>query len=108
MTWMRVGEILGLRRKDVNFVSGQFKIEQANYRGLLGSPKTKGSRRSLPIPQALVSPLARFCGHSTRTEDDALIFRTTRGRPFNDTSLLHRHLKPAGRSDAVASVGRFF
>ena len=47
LTDMRVGEILGLRRKDVNFASGQIRIEQACYRGLLGSPKTKGSKRTL-------------------------------------------------------------
>jgi integrase len=56
-TGMRVGEILGLRRKDVDFLSGQIRIEQANYRGIFGTPKTKGSRRSLPIPKALASPL---------------------------------------------------
>lgn len=82
---MQVGENLGLRRKDVNFVSGQIKIERANDRGQLGSRKTKGSRGSLPIPQVLVSPLRAFVDTSTRTEDDALVFRTTRGRPFNDT-----------------------
>jgi integrase len=48
LTGMRIGEILGLRRKDVNFSSGQIRIEQACYRGLLGSPKTKGSKRTLP------------------------------------------------------------
>ena len=58
LTGMRIGEILGLRRKDVDFSSGQVRIEQACYRGLLGSPKTKGSRRTLPLPNALVIPLA--------------------------------------------------
>jgi integrase len=51
LTGMRVGEILGLRRKDVDFLSGQIKNEQANYRGIFGTPKTKGSKRSLPISQ---------------------------------------------------------
>ena len=54
LTGMRIGEILGLRRKDVDFrCSGQIRIEQACYRGSLGSPKTKGSRRTLPLPRAL-------------------------------------------------------
>jgi integrase len=60
LTGMRIGEILGLRRKDVDFSSGQVRIEQACYRGLLGSPKTKGSRRILPLPRVLVPPLARM------------------------------------------------
>ena len=61
LTGMRIGEILGLRRKDVNFSSGQIRIEQACYRGLLGSPKTKGSRRTLPLPNGTRnSPHAQY------------------------------------------------
>lgn len=97
LTGMRVGEILGLRRKDVDFLSGQIRIEQANYRGIFGTPKTKGSRRSLPIPRALVAPLARVCGHHARTEDESLVFQSRHGHGLSDSNLLHRHLKPAGR-----------
>jgi integrase len=96
LTGMRVGELLGLRRKDVNFVTGQIRIEQANYRGLFGPPKTKGSKRSLPIPKALAAPLAHVCGHHARSEDETLVFRTRHGKPLSDSNLLHRHLKPAG------------
>jgi integrase len=93
---MRVGEILGLRRKDISFVAGQIRIEQTNYRGSFGSPKTKSSKRSLPIPKALAAPLARVCGHYGQTEDETLVFRTCHGTPLSDTNLLHRHLKPVG------------
>jgi integrase len=96
LTGMRVGEILGLRRKDVSFVVGQIRIEQANYRGLFGPPKTKGSKRSLPIPKALAAPLARVCGHRAQSEDESLVFRTRYGTPLSDSNLLHRHLKPVG------------
>ena len=94
LTGMRVGEILGLRRKDIGFVAGQ--IEQTNYRGSFGSPKTKSSKRSLPIPKALAAPLARVCGHYGQTEDETLVFLTCHGTPLSDTNLLHRHLKPVG------------
>ena len=96
LTGMRIGEILGLPRRDVNFSSGQIQIEQACYRGLLGSPKTKGSRRTLPLPSALVIPLARIYAHAKRIGEDDLVFQTRNGTPLNDTNLLHRHLKPAG------------
>ena len=81
LTGMRVGEILGLRRRDVDFISGHIKIEQSNYRGVIGSPKTKGSRRSLPIPTGLVIPLAVVCGHRARTEDESFVFQSCSGRP---------------------------
>jgi integrase len=96
LTCMRVGEILGLRRKDVDFASGQIRVEQAYYRGLFGSPKTKGSRRTLPLPEVLASSLVDICGHATRTGEDDLVFQTRNGTPFSDTNLLHQHLKPAG------------
>jgi integrase len=96
LTGMRIGEILGLRRKDVDFFSGQIRIEQACYRGLLGSPKTKGSRRTLPLPTVLVKPLSRIFEKGTRTSEEDLVFQTRNGTPLNDTNLLHRHLKPVG------------
>ncbi|MGH9466545.1 MAG: tyrosine-type recombinase/integrase, partial [Terriglobales bacterium] len=68
----------------------------ALYRGTLGSPKTKGSRRTLPIPQTLREDLQRLFAITTHPEPDALVFQSVRGTPLSDTNLLHRHLKPAG------------
>ena len=104
LTGMRVGEILGLRWRDVDFRSGQIRIEQACYRGLLGSPKTKGSRRTLPLPRALVSSLIRIYEHAPTTGEDDLVFQTRNGTPLNDTNLLHRHLKPAGWEIGMPSL----
>lgn len=104
LTGMRIGEILGLRRKDVDFRSGQIRIEQACYRGSLGSPKTKGSRRTLPLPRALVSPLIRIYEQAPRTGEDDLVFQTRYGTPLNDTNLLHRHLKPASWEIGMPSL----
>jgi integrase len=47
LTGLRVGEILGLRWQDVDFKQGELRVEQAVYRGSVGSPKTQGSRRTL-------------------------------------------------------------
>jgi len=41
LTGMRIGEIRDLRRKDVKFHFRQIRIEQACYRGLLGSPRQR-------------------------------------------------------------------
>jgi len=104
LTGMRIGEILGLRRKDVDFSSSQIRIEQACYRGLLGSPKTKGSRRTLPLPRALVAPLIRIYERAPRIAEEDLVFQTRNGTPLNDTNLLHRHLKPAGWKIGMSSL----
>jgi integrase len=104
LTGMRIGEILGLRCKDVDFSSSQIRIGQACYRGLLGSPKTKGSRRTLPLPRALVAPLIQIYERAPRTSEEDLVFQTRNGTPLNDTNLLHRHLKPAGWKIGMPSL----
>ena len=43
LTGLRIGEILALRWRDVGFTSGEIRVEQACYRGLIGTPKTKSS-----------------------------------------------------------------
>jgi len=92
-----VGEILGLRWKDLDFGSGQLRVEQACYRGRVGSPKTQGSKRCLPLPLALVDCLVQYRVQGIRSEPDDLLFQTANGNAMSDTNLLHRHLKPAGQ-----------
>jgi integrase len=101
LTGLRVGEILGLRWRDVDLLSCQLRVEQNCYRGLMGSPKTKGSRRTVPLPENLVNVLARVYRQSVRRSPDDLVFHTRKGTPFSDTNLLHRDLKPAGRQIAA-------
>ncbi len=96
-----MGEILALRRKDVDFARAELRVEQNWYRGAMGSPKTRGSRRTLPLPQALLEALRRICGQSVQGSEETLVFHTSKGTPFSDTNLLHRVLKPAGQKIGV-------
>jgi integrase len=96
LTGLRVGEILGLRWQDVDFTHGEFRVEQAVYRGFIGSPKTRGSRRTLPLPEALVSALKALAARSLAAGAQSLVFATRNETPFGDTNLLLRELKPAG------------
>ena len=97
MTGLRVGEIIGLRWQDIDFASKQLRVEQNSYRGLIGSPKTKGSKRTVPLPDSVITSLMRLPGHSTEQGGEQLVFHTSTGKPYSDTNLLHRELKPAGR-----------
>lgn len=83
-----------MRWRDVDFQSSEIRVEQACYRGLVGTPKTKGSRRTLPMPEPLKDDLKRLSEKSASVEN--LVFHTRNGTPFSDTNLLHHHLKPVG------------
>ncbi len=95
LTGLRIGEILGLRWKDVDFAIGQIRVTRGYYRGMMGSPKTKCSRRCIPLPDALKEVLLLTQRKTTNAEE--LLFHTSKGTPYNDSNLLHRDLKPAGR-----------
>jgi hypothetical protein len=56
--------------------TSEIRVEQAYYRGLIGSPKTKGSRRTLPIPEPLAAALLRRRGLALPQTEEELVFQT--------------------------------
>jgi integrase len=64
LTGLRIDEILGLQWRHISFASGEIRVEQACYRGLIVSSKTKSSRRTLPVPELLLMALRRLHGQS--------------------------------------------
>jgi integrase len=92
LTGLRIGKILALSWKDVNFAINQIKVTRGYYRGMMGTPKTKCSRRSVPLPELLKEILLRLSQKAFNAEE--LIFHTSTGTPYNDSNLLHRHLNP--------------
>src|ERR1700728_3505107 len=76
---LRVGEILGLRWEDVDLDAKQIRIEQAVYRGAFGSPKTKGSRRTVPVPEPLALALESL--YEASQLPNGLVFPTRTGNP---------------------------
>ena len=97
LTGLRVGEILGLRWQDLDLERGELRVEQAVYRGSLGTPKTKGSKRTLPLPHALVLALQTTAENPGAPKGQELVFPTRKGTAFSDTNLLLRQIKPAAR-----------
>jgi integrase len=52
---------------------------------------------TVPLPKPLIEALARLRKASREQPEDALVFHTLSGKPYSDTNLLHRELKPAGQ-----------
>ena len=76
---MRIGEILALRWKDVDFATGQIRVTRGYYRGVMGTPKTRCSRRSVPLPEALRQVLSVMREKARNPEE--LAFQTGNGTP---------------------------
>ena len=100
---LRVGEILGLRWQDVDIAKRSIRIQQAAYRGSIGSPKTKGSKRTLPMPEPPRTALRRH--YDVSPQRDGLVFPTRTGMPFSDSNLLAATLKPAGKQIGTPWLG---
>lgn len=95
-TGLRVGEILALRWEDVDFAAQELRVARNICRGSFGTPKTACGRRNLPLLAAAVRLLANF--RPIGAEAAAmLVFPNARAKPYSDSNLLRRHLKPAGQ-----------
>lgn len=95
MTGLRIGEILALRWGRVNLSAGTLRVEETCYHGRFGTPKTKASRRELPLPTVVVQALLAHRLRSSETSDEALVFCTSRGTPLASNNLRKRQLHPA-------------
>ena len=60
MTGMRRGEILALRWSDLDFRTGELKIERQVRGGVISVPKTKSSVRTIILPTALLEILSEY------------------------------------------------
>ena len=95
MTGLRIGEILALRWGRVNLTAGSLRVEETCYHGRFGTPKTKASRRELPLPSAVVQALLAHRSPSSDMSAEALVFCTCRGTPLASNNLRKRQLYPA-------------
>ena len=88
-TWcqLRRGEILGLRRRDIDILHSLVRIEQSrtltrNGQSLIKSPKTAAGRRILSVPSNVTEVIADHLERFTSTDPDALVFTGVGGGPL--------------------------
>lgn len=84
---LRRGEVLGLRRRDVDLLHGDLVIEQtvqhfADGRVFFGPPKTAAGRRRVVIPPHVVGALEEYLDRFVDLNPDALVFTGVRGGPL--------------------------
>jgi integrase len=89
LTGLRSSELRGLRWSDVDFKTSELHVRQrADRYGVIGAPKTDGSRRTIPIGPDLVLALKQWRLACTKGELD-LVFPTSSGSPTDYKTLAH-------------------
>lgn len=104
LTGMRIGELLALRWKHVDFLRNVIQVRESVYEGRFGSPKTRSSRRDVPISQPLREALLAHRAHRGGSEPEALLFTSRAGTPLNPKNLLRRVLSPTCRRLGLPAV----
>jgi integrase len=106
-TWcqLRRGEVLGLRRSDVDVMHGSIQIEQSrtftrNGNSLIKRPKTRAGRRVLSVPEGKMKELVRHLENFSGGSPNALVVVDGRGSPPSATVLQRAWAR------ARAEVGR--
>ena len=102
---LRRGEILGLRRQDIDLTQAVANIEQTRTftmkgESLIKQPKTTSSRRSVAVPRHLVERVAEHLNNYTGASPDALVFSGRNGKQLTRDAL------QGSWEQARASIGR--
>jgi integrase len=93
---LRIGEILALRWKRVDMLRGMIEVAETFSDGEFGTPKTRSSRRVIPISESLQKTLEAHKSRSVRTTtSEDLVFTTPKGTPLSSKNLYNRALAPA-------------
>lgn len=95
LTGLRLGELLELRWRDVDFLSQNLNVSSSLWRGHLLGPKTEASKRTLYIPDLLLQVLLTHKQQSTFTAPDDFVFGRDDGSPCDPDHLRNEVLYPA-------------
>jgi len=95
LTGLRIGEILALRWKRIDLLGATLEVAENYSSGEFVSPKTKSSRRVIPISSELRRVLEEHCARTNSKSPEELVFQTPKGTPLSDKNLYNRELAPA-------------
>jgi len=108
---LREAEVLGLRWSDVDFAANTLTVNTAlhivNGKRVLGEPKTKHSRRTLPLLPSVVSALRAHRTRQleeqllagTRWQEHGLVFASTVGTPLFASNVIRAFHKLLERAE---------
>lgn len=95
LTGMRIGELLALRWKNVDLLRGSIQVREMVSEGRFGLPKTRSSRRDVPMSESVRGALEKHRSRARQTGPEDLVFASRVQTPLNPKNLLRRVLRPA-------------
>ncbi|MDI6815790.1 MAG: site-specific integrase, partial [Actinomycetota bacterium] len=94
----RISELFGLKWSDVNLAKGVLRVRQNLQKGTFFEPKSRSSRRDVPMPSFLVDILLKHLAWQREwiehNEHD-LAFTNLHGRHLNYQNFTRRYFEPA-------------
>ena len=95
MTGLRIGEILALRWGRIDLLQGTLLVAETCYKGHFGTPKTRASRREVPLAPVVVRELKTRYSLSSDHSREALVFSRSPGVPLAANNLRRKSLGTA-------------
>jgi integrase len=107
VTGLRISELIALQWKHLRLNGSQphVAVRRAIVRGRVQPPKTRHSRREVPVSADLVSALRALHATTEWPGDDHLVFPSLRGTAFEPRNLRRRALAPAAEEAGVPWAG---
>jgi integrase len=106
---LRWGEMTGLRRKRVDLLRSRISVAETlvdvtGYPLSFGEPKTKRSRRTVPIPADVMRSVSDHLDTYVDPEADSLVFTSTKGAPLRRAGFNRSWWQPAVRAAGVGEL----
>jgi len=108
MTGLRLGELIALRWRDVDWAASAIRVRSNYVLGEFGSPKSKRSSRGVPMADALAGELERYFKVCGEPADGALVFADPlRGGGPLDKAAVLRRMRKALKAAQLDETHRF-
>jgi len=93
MTGLRVGEILGLQKADLDFDRRMIHVRRSAWHGQIQTVKSKASQAPVAMADALATILKEYLA-TWKANQEGFLFLNRRSRPFNATKVVQLGLWP--------------
>jgi integrase len=104
-TGLRISEILALRWSDIDVVNSCIRVTRAYVYGKFGPPKSKASKKPVPLHPLLAESLATWRNETMYPTNDDFVFPSFRLKglkPPRANMLVADHLQPAARKAGIS------